>query len=180
MSRPADPGTNRPRQPKGRTGRRRFPVVVVRPATVPPTGQTASQRQRQRLANHLAHIITESTRNAMRDGRDTDFDLALSMYAFPEVTDAVREIIRDAPDLAARPPAGALRVGRDNRGRVTVVVLHAPTWSLLVRPEQPHPAAFAFLDVFNSGLALRLDGDADLLQVRWDDMLDAVLTAATS
>lgn len=179
MSRPANPGTSWPGRPNGCAEPEPFPVVIVCPAAVSPVSLSAEQRERHREANYLAYDITECARRAVRDDRYPAFGMPVSMYAFPEVTEAVREIIRDAPGLAAQPPAGALRVGCDNRGRVVVVVLHAPTWSVLLRPGHRRPAAWTFIDAYNSGVDLWLYGDGDLLQVQWDDMLDAVLTAAS-
>jgi hypothetical protein len=78
--------------------------------------------------------------------------------------------------LAADPPAGAVRIGRDPRGRVVVIVLHTAAWSLLLCPAQPHPAVWTFLDD-RGRHALRFHGGDNLLRMQWTDMADAVCTA---
>jgi hypothetical protein len=180
MSRSANSDANGPERLDGHTEPEQFPVTVVRPAATVPAALTAAQRARQRRANHLAHDITECARNAVRDDGHRDVGLPLSMHTIAEVNAAVREIIRDAPGLAAHPPAGAVRIGRDNRGRVVVVVLHAATWSLLLRPGRARPAAWTFLAAYDCELGLCLHSGRDLLlQLQWDEMLDAVLTGAS-
>nr|BFE56364.1 hypothetical protein GCM10020063_008900 [Dactylosporangium thailandense] len=57
----------------------------------------------------------------------------------------VRDLIRQARVLAAAPPPGTVRIGRDRQGRPVVVVLHGLHWSLVLRGADPSPAVWAFL-----------------------------------
>jgi hypothetical protein len=56
-----------------------------------------------------------------------------------------------------------------------VIVLHTAAWSLLLRPAQPHPAVWTFLDDFD-GLPIRFHSGGTLLRTQWTDMADAVFT----
>jgi len=57
----------------------------------------------------------------------------------------VGDIIAQAPVLAGAAPPGAVRVGRDGRGRPVAAVLHAPRWSLVLRRAHPNPAVWVFI-----------------------------------
>jgi len=160
------------RRPRRRPGP--FPVTIVRPATVTVESLTPTQRARQAEANRMAREITEASRAGTWP--DLGVDMRLRLDRIPAVREIVRGIVRDASALAANPPADAVRIGRNARGRVVVIVLHAAEWSLLLCPAQPHPEVWAFLDDFG-GAGIAFYGDGDLLSVQWNDMADNVFTA---
>lgn len=151
-----------------------FPVTIVAPARVTLQALTPDQRERQSQANQMAHRITEASREGIQP--HLGGELTVSLRRYPHIRDIVATIIRDAPGLAADPPAGAVRIGRDNRGRVVVIVLHTAAWSLLLCPAQPRPAVWTFLDDLGRH-ALRFHGGDNLLRMHWSDMADAVCTA---
>jgi hypothetical protein len=159
-------------QRRGRPGP--FPVTVVRPATVAVEPLTPTQRARQRAANEMAREITEASRDGTRPDLGAHFPLSLRYYS--KYRNTLQAIVPDALALAANPPAGAVRIGRNLRGHVVVAVLHATTWSLLLCPAQPHPAVWAFLDQFGPA-ALWFCSNGDLLSVQWTEMTDTVFTA---
>lgn len=152
-------------------------MTIVRPATVTVEPLTSTQRKRQTEANQMAGEITEASRGGTRPWLGSDLHLPLDYM--PRIRDLVGGIIRNTPVLAANPPAGAVRIGRNNRGRVVVAVLHAAAWSLLLRPAQPCPAVWAFLDEFG-GHPIWFYGDGDRLTLQWDEMTQAVFTALTT
>ncbi|SRR6266536_2166930 len=154
-----------------------FPVTIVAPATVALQALTPEQRERQSEANQMAHRITEASREGVQPRLGGV--LEVSLHRYPNIRDTVATIIRDAPGLAADPPAGAVRIGRNNRGHVVVIVLHTAAWSLLLCPAQPHPAVWTFLDDLGRH-ALRFHGGDNLLRMQWTDMADAVCAALNS
>jgi hypothetical protein len=104
----------------------------------------------------------------------------------PEASD----IVRDAPAIAADPLPGALQTGRNLHGRPVAVVVHAETWSLVLRPHPQRPAqdaaahtatSWAFLDADGKGyrrafIGLRFDGEDSVSGARWQAMVRRVLT----
>lgn len=89
----------------------------------------------------------------------------------------VQDIIEQAPVLAAAPPPGAVRIGRDARGRPVVAVLHAPQWSLVLRRAHPDPVVWAFIGAIGK-FSFRFCGSREL-RVAWDEMTRAVYTTLT-
>jgi hypothetical protein len=146
---------------------------------------TAIQRERRRIADQIGAELTA----AARQGRFPDLahPHAASISDFPTVS----RIIATAAALAATPDAGALRVGRDLRGRPVAVVLHAEDWSLLIRPTRVGyaPISWTFfdpdpshLDAIAQGslrdLGFRFDDEPSVAGVEWTRMLVAVLNCA--
>jgi hypothetical protein len=173
---PAATTAHRARTSTRPPGRRRpgpFPVTIVAPARVTPQALTPDQRERQRATNQMAHRITDASREGIHP--HLGGELTVSLHRHPDIRGTVATIIGDAPGLATDPPTGAVRVGRNNRGRVVVIVLHTAAWSLLLRPAQPHPAVWTFLDDFG-GLPIRFHNGGALLRTQWTDMADAVFT----
>ncbi|RSM64058.1 hypothetical protein DMB66_21350 [Actinoplanes sp. ATCC 53533] len=126
-----------------------FPVTIVRPATTPLPPLTAVQRDRRRAASRLAAELTDTTPRRRRRVRHPDFNAANCLLPWP-VTG--RQIIHDAPHVAAAPPPGAVQVGTDDHRRPVAVVLHADRWSLVLHAArirtygwQP-PMSWVFLD----------------------------------
>lgn len=179
----ANRGNNRVRRQAGGDEPEPFPVVVVRPATVKLAPYTRRHRRRQRAANQMAAALTEASRDGTPPRPGVDWGMTINLddpWDFlTGIRDLLRSLIRDAPVLAAAPPPGAVRIGRDNRGRAAVVVLHAAAWSLLLCPARPHPRAWAFLGAYH-GLALSIYTADERLNAQWNDMLDAVSAALTT
>ncbi len=180
---PANPGNNRARQQAGCDEPEPFPVIVVRPATVKLAPYTRGHRRRQRAANQMAAALTEACREGTPPRPGVDWGVAIDLDDprdyLTGVRDLLRRIIDDGPVLAAAPPPGAVRIGRDNRGRAVVVVLHSAAWSLLLCPAQPHPRAWAFLGAYH-GTALSIYPADDRLSMQWNDMLDTVFAVLTT
>ena len=91
---------------------------------------------------------------------------------------------KEAPTIAADPAAGAVEVGRDLHGRPVAVVLHAPTWSLVIHrtgnPNQPVTSR-AYLDGYSTDAPpdFCFDADCTVTGVEWSNMIAAVLAAVT-
>src|SRR5205809_7858939 len=100
-----------PTRPQERRRPGPFPVTIVAPARVTLEALTPGQRERQRAANQMAHRITEASREGAQPRLDGHLEVTLHHH--PGLRDGVATIIRDAPKLAADPPAGAVRIGRD-------------------------------------------------------------------
>jgi hypothetical protein len=177
-----------PRQTAPRRARRKrpgpFPVTITQPASTLTMALTPAQRQRRHDAERMAAELTE----AARQGRQP---CVVSGDEGPlgSVPDAA-EIITSAADLAADPAPGALRIGRDLRGRPIAVVLHARTWSLVLRHgrNRYRPTSCAFLDGgggYSRGrddlphLPFCFDDEPSVLGVEWTDMVRAVLAITT-
>ena len=91
-----------------------------------------------------------------------------------------------APRVAADPAPGTLRIGRDLRGDPVAVLLHADTWSLLLRAARHDhaPRSWVFLDGYDTGHDptdgyFRLDHDSSALGVAWTDMVRTILAITT-
>jgi hypothetical protein len=184
MTTPHNPSTTASptarRRPRRRPGP--FPVTITQPATT--TTKTAEltpvQRNRRHAADQGAAELTAAARQGRRPYVDSSFAVSIS---------EAPQIIATAAGLAANPAPGALRIGRDLRGRPVAVVLHAATWSLLVRPAPAGyaPTSWAFVDgrlddLFGGCLpclGFTLDDDPSIASVEWTDMLAEVLTLIT-
>jgi len=157
-----------------------FPVVVVRPATAAMPAYLGRACVWRGAANRLAAALTNQCRaglgpgRLLRGGRWVDLDDPRSYLPHLPGRESVREIIRDAHGLAACPPPGAVRIGRDPRGRPVVAVLHAPRWSLVLRHGAPRPAVWAFLAATGRA-GLRLHGTGEL-GLAWEQMTSDVYT----
>jgi len=186
MTTPRNPSTTASSTARRRPRRRcpgPFPVTVTRPATTKTAELTPVQRDRRRAADQGGAELTAAARQGRRPYVDSS--LAVSISEAPQAS----RIIATAAGLAANPAPGALRIGRDLRGRPVAVVLHAATWSLLVRPAPAGyaPTSWAFLDgrlddAFGGCLpclGFTLDGDPSIAGVEWTDMLAAILTLAS-
>lgn len=172
------------RRPRRRRPRP-FPVIITQPATATVAPLTAIQRERRRIADQGGAELTVAARWGRRP--HLDHPHAAPISDFPEAS----RIIATAAALAANPDPGALRVGRDLRGRSVAVVLHAEHWSLLIRPSRvgyaptswtffdPHPD---YLDAITVGSLVdsgfRFDHDSSVAGVEWNRMLVAVLKCA--
>lgn len=183
MTTPHSPATNAAVR---RSPRRRrpgpFPVTVTRPTTTI-AELTPAQRNRRHIADQEAAELTAAARHGSRPllhaARSTPID------NIPRAS----HIIATAAALAANPAPGALRIGRDLRGRPVAVVLHAATWSLLIRPARAGRTAssWAYLDADPDGvgwervprLGLCFDDEPTVAGVEWTDMLAAVLTCVS-
>ncbi|WP_426513092.1 hypothetical protein ACPPVO_22090 [Dactylosporangium sp. McL0621] len=151
-----------------------FPVIVVRPATATIPAYLRRHRGCRRGANQLAAALTEQCRAVLKAGPSLDDDIWLDLddprrcLLFLPDRQVVEDLIRQAPVVAAAPPPGTVRIGRDLQGRPVVVLLHGPHWSLVLRRGHPDPAAWVFLGVADP-CALRLHGGREL-SVDWDEM----------
>ncbi|WP_432830892.1 hypothetical protein [Dactylosporangium sp. CA-092794] len=151
-----------------------FPIVVVRPATAILPGYLRRHQPWQRAANQLAAALTEQSRAALGPGHLVDDGMSVNLddpHAFLlwlPGREVVGNIIRYARVLAAAPPPGAVRIGRDYRGRPVVAVLHAARWSLVLRRADPGPAVWVFLAAVGP-LGLRCHGFGEL-GAAWDAM----------
>jgi hypothetical protein len=177
---PTNSGPRSPRRP--RRGRRAAaPVTIVQAAVTPATPLTRAQCQRRSNARWLAANLTEAARRGVLPSHARASDCRVSLL--PQTA----AILRDAPSISATPPPGALQIGRDHHGRAVAVVLHAPAWSLVIRPPaspgQP-PVSWAYLDGFDLGRDVKhmdfcFDDDCSVAGVEWSDMLAAILAATT-
>jgi hypothetical protein len=132
---------------------------------------TPDQRECQRAANQMAHHIIEL---AGRASSPTSAATLTSRCAYiPTSATPFGPLSGTQPGLAADPPAGATRIGRNSRGRVVVIVLHTAAWSLLRCPAGPHPAVWTFLDDLGHR-PIRFHSGGDLLNAHWTDMANAV------
>jgi len=182
MTTPRNPSTTASstarRRPRRRPGP--FPVTITQPAITKTAELTPIQRDRRRAADQGAAELTAAARQGRRP------------YVYSNFAESISEapqIIATAAGLAANPAPGAFRIGRDLRGRPVAVVLHAATWSLLVRPAPAGyaPTSWAFVDgrlddAFGGllpCLGFTLDGDPSIVGVEWTDMLAEVLTLAS-
>jgi hypothetical protein len=159
-----------------------FPVVVVRAATVTLPAYLRRQRGRQRGANQLAAALTDRSRAACVPGHSLDHSFWINLddphdyLLYLPARQVVDDLIRQARVLAAAPPPGAVRIGRDRQGRPVVVVLHGPHWSLVLCRAHPDPAAWAFLDA--NQYSFRFHGVREL-SVDWDEMIGDVYRTLT-
>jgi hypothetical protein len=159
-----------------------FPALVVRPATVTLPSYLRRHRRRQRAANQLAAALTDQCRAAVGPGHGLDGSVGVSLddprdyLLYVPGRQVVCDVIGQAPVLAAAPPPGAVRIGRDRRGRRVVAVLHAPVWSLVLRRAHPCPVVWAFLRA--SEHSFRFCGIGEL-GVAWDEMARHMYTTLT-
>jgi hypothetical protein len=169
------------RQASGEPGP--FPVVVVHPATVTLPGYLRWHRRRQRGANRLAAELTEQCRAALQPGHGLDGGFGVNLddprdYGlYLPGRQVVCGIIRQARALAAAPPPGAVRIGRDRRARPVVAVLHGPRWSLVLRRADQYPAVWVFLGAAD-GYGLRFYGTGEV-STQWYEMARDVYTTLT-
>lgn len=184
MTTPHNPSTTVPPTAQRRPRRRcpgPFPVIITQPATTSTAELTPVQRDRRHTADQGGAELTA----AARQGRPPYLDHAVAV-SISDIPQASR-IVATAPGLAANPAPGALRIGRDLRGRPVAVVLHAETWSLLVWPASGGhaPTSWAFLDGLDHvdcglpRLGVTLDDDPSIAGVEWTEMLAMVLTSAS-
>jgi hypothetical protein len=194
------------------------PVVIVRPATVALPRLSAAQRNRRRAAIRLATDLTDAAVHG-RAMRWTNHEVT---WCFPTVSLANRpapnldddpdaysqyvdvsseEILRDAPDIAAAPAAGAVQVGRDRFGHPVAVVVHAQRWTLVIdaarlgghgwppvscvfldRPTRPDPYDRDNDEVTRrygrAYLATGFDDERDRHSVAWTGMLAHLVATA--
>ncbi len=155
------------------------PVVIVRAASVAATQPTPAQRARRAAARRRAAEATDAARRGWPASWD-DPGLRMRIEAVPQAA----RILQEAPTIAADPAAGAVEVGRDLHGRPVAVVLHAPTWSLVIHrtgnPNQPVTSR-AYLDGYSTDAPpdFCFDADCTVTGVEWSDMIAAVLAAVT-
>jgi hypothetical protein len=153
---------------------------VVRPATATLPSYLRRHRPWQRAANQLAAALTEQSRTAVGPGQlvhhgiGVNLDDPHSFLLWLPRREVVGNIIRYARVLAAAPPPGAVRIGRDRRARPVVAVLHAARWSLVLRRADSGPAVWAFLAATGQ-LGLRFHGIGEL-GAAWDEMTRNVYT----
>jgi hypothetical protein len=160
-----------------------FPVEIVRPATTPLPPLTAVQRDRRRAAS-----LTYAARRRRARGGHPDVAAGFVPWWVTR-----RQILREAPDLAAAPPPGAVQVGTNDQGRPVAVVLHADRWSLVLHAArirtygwQP-PVIWVFTDRPDDPdwhgefgidyLASSFDDETD---VAWTHMVTTVLALTTA
>ncbi len=160
-----------------------FPVVVVRPATATLPSYLRRHQPWQRAATQLAAALTEQPRAAVGpghlvdDGIGVNLDDPHNLLLWLPGREPVANIIRHARVLSAAPPPGAVRIGRDHRGRPVVAVLHAARWSLVLRRAAAGPAVWAFLAATGQ-LSLRFHGIREL-GAAWDEMTRDVYATLT-
>jgi hypothetical protein len=164
-----------------------FPVTIVRPATTPLPTLTAVQRDRRRAASRLAASLTYAARGRSRRGHP---DVVAGFVPWPETGS---QIIREAPDLAAAPPPGAMQVGTNDQGRPVAMVLHADRWSLVLHAArirtygwQP-PVSWVFVDRPDDpdwhdefGIDYLADSFDHEHNVAWTHMVTTVLALTTA
>ena len=176
--------TPRTGQPTRRTRARHakpgpFPVVIIRPATVTLPHYLHEHRRRQGAANQLAAELTEQCRmdrHRFIDQIGVDLDNHYDYLMWLPDLQVVSDIVGQARALAAAPPPGAVRIGRDRLARPAVAALHGPRWSLVLRRGRPYPAAWLLCG--ESEACLRLYGTPEL-SVDWDEMTRDVYATLT-
>ena len=160
-----------------------FPSLIVRPATATPPTYLRRHVRRQGNANRLAAALTERCRAGLGPGSLLEGDIWVDIddprddWWYLPSRQVVDDIIAQAPVLAADAPPGAVRVGRDGRGRPVVAVLHAPRWSLVLRRVHPDPAGWVFIGATGKR-GFRFCGSR-ARSVAWQDMTRAVYTTLT-
>ena len=168
-----------------------FPVTVVRPATTT-LHLSPVQRARRRDAATWAAGITwraqdSGTRTAVADRPRT---------ASPSTISWARDVIRDAVPLAESAHPARVQIGRTRAAGIVAVVIHADTWSLVIRTRHRSGAldavySLAFHDAHTTTqprraapmsrrpVAWNFDTDTTAAGAAWHHMLRAVLDAIT-
>lgn len=156
-----------------------FPVTILRPGTAQPA-LTAVQRLRRKTA---AGRAASATYCASR-GQDCGVicgDTFGKIDDVPWASDALREAV----DLARNPGPGAVQIGRTRATGVVAVVLHGPTFSVVLQPDTPArgrpttATTVAFGDQVDDGVVPGwcFDEDCTVAGVEWSDMVRDVLAA---
>lgn len=167
-----------------------FPVTVVRPAVSPPVAATPAQRIRRRDAAAWAATITWRA----QDSTEPHLVRYRLRTASVRATAWTRDVIRDAAALAATTHPWTVQIGRARAVGIVAVVIHADTWSLVIRTHtrdgilQPgYAVAFTDADTTKRPsrpgapprrvVAWSFDHDTTEHGAAWQAMLRAVLTA---
>jgi hypothetical protein len=168
-----------------------FPVIVVRPATTP-LQLSPVQRVRRRDAAAWAAGITW---RAQDSGTRTTVAYR-PRTASPSTNSWARDVIRDAVPLAESAHPARVQIGRTRAAGIVAVVVHADTWSLVIRTRHRSGAldavySLAFHDAHTfiqprraaplsrRPVAWNFDTDTTAAGAAWQHMLRAVLDAIT-
>jgi hypothetical protein len=124
--------------------------------STPPAQQheTALAKQRRRIAEHTAAHLHQTAIYTLHPRASTRPYLNVADWPI------LQRILTQAPQVAAADPA-AVRVGHSPTGRVTVIVVHGPDWSLIASGGRPVPdTLLAVMDDFPRDHAFNDDFDA--------------------